>query len=193
MAFIAGNYLGVVGTVFGLVIGSIISGTAAFFFERFQRRAAKLAKMKAAAIRRKGSDLNLEETAHIQAIVDHDVFGPQKDRWRKAAQVIGLSVAVALVFGAVFVVVASLTSKAISGTAPLVQPPSPQPTVTVTTSHPVVTPTTIITTVPSSPHVHTHIPVPAPTPDPTVTPASIPPASPSTSLAPSQTPSNSQK
>jgi hypothetical protein len=187
-AFVAGNYLGVFGTIGGLFLGSIISGTAGFFLERFQRRAAELTRMKAAAIRRKGgAHLSRTETQHIQAVVDQHVFGAKKDRWIKAAKVIGVSVGIAVCFGVVFVLVATFTGKAISGTTPqLARVKDPAPTVTKTI---VDTPTPTVTITPTPSYVPTTIMPTSPTPEPAVTTPTPTPTITSSTPTPSSTPS----
>jgi len=67
---VAASYLGPLGTVGGMVAGSMVSGTAAWWIERALRRSADLAKAKAKAVRaRGGRPLTAHETQVITAIV----------------------------------------------------------------------------------------------------------------------------
>jgi hypothetical protein len=65
------SYLGPLGTVGGLIAGSLLSGTTAWLIERGLRRSSDLAREKAKAVRaRGGRPLTAHETQVITAIVN---------------------------------------------------------------------------------------------------------------------------
>jgi hypothetical protein len=72
LAAVAASYLGPLGTIGGMLAGSILSGSAAWWIERALRRSTDLARAKAKAVRQRGGrPLTEHETQVITAIV-HD-------------------------------------------------------------------------------------------------------------------------
>jgi hypothetical protein len=96
IAATAGSYLpfGAGGTAAGLVAGSLISGTVAWHAERIIRRSADVARMKAAAVRRKGAPLSVTETQRIEAIVTRRHH--RRMPWRRAALICVCTLAAAM-------------------------------------------------------------------------------------------------
>jgi hypothetical protein len=65
LAAILGSLIGAAGTITGMVIGSLASGTSAWWAERGIRRSAALAVARAEAIRVRGRPLHLGEDAEV--------------------------------------------------------------------------------------------------------------------------------
>jgi hypothetical protein len=96
LATISGGYLGIAGTMTGLVGGTFVTGAAAWWIDRGLRRSAALAKAKAAAVRRRGRPLTDAETVQLAAIVDaSEARLPRVIPWR----LIGISSAAAVIAG----------------------------------------------------------------------------------------------
>lgn len=165
-AFVIGNFFGIAGTITGLVLGSSLSGTAAFFFERETRRAAEFAKLRAQAMRSKGRPLSIHETQQIQAITDK----PEK---HFPVKPLAGFLAVVLLLGSVFLAFEWGVSRAAVAVVRTVSHNTPETPIPVTSGF--------------RPVKHS----PSATPDvsPSVTPDVTPSVSPSVSITPTVSPS----
>jgi hypothetical protein len=176
----AGPYINAAGTLTGVTAGSLAIGTVTWWAERLIRRAHDLARLKAAAIRRNGKPLDLAETQHIQALVDHK----HRWRWRPIGVAGGLTVVVSASVIGGWELAAGAPVRVAPPTTPVSKP--------------------VVHTVIPVRHRHHHHrqPVYSPppavqpsespsvtiTPSPSATPTVMPSASPTVSAAPSMTP-----
>jgi serine/threonine-protein kinase len=96
LAAVAGGYLGVAGTMAGLIGGSLVTGVTAWWIDRGLRRSAALAKAKATAVRRRGRPLTDAETVQLSAIVEASERRKRVIPWR----LISVSSAAAVLAGA---------------------------------------------------------------------------------------------
>lgn len=180
------SYFGVAGTLLGLILGTLVTGTIAWYAERLIRRGQERARAVAEARKRKGAPLTDTETQYIHAVADER----HKRRWGRIPwQVAALGGGAVLgLAGLVLVVIALSVGRPVGA---IVRPPVHTHKVTPPATQPAVVPTTpasssiVPTTAPP-----TTIPptTPAPTPDATgggTATATPPPAVPTVTASPS--------
>jgi len=85
LAAVLGSFLGVAGTMAGMAAGSAISGTVAWFGDRFLRRSAQVAKAKRDAARSKRAPLTEQEETSVIEAVRSSPWRPRGMSWRRAA------------------------------------------------------------------------------------------------------------
>src|SRR5260370_22880247 len=102
LAAVLGSLVGIAGTVAGMAIGSLVSGTSSWWAERGIRRSAAIAAVRADAIRARGRPLRPDEDAAVTRVFAavHDRARPRR-RWAApaalaAAALIGCAVTVTL-------------------------------------------------------------------------------------------------
>ena len=74
LAAVLGSLIGVAGTLVGIAVGSLLSGTISWWAERGLRRSAAVATVRAEAIRARGRPLHPDEDAAVSqtAAASHD-------------------------------------------------------------------------------------------------------------------------
>src|SRR5258708_40108136 len=80
LAAVLGSLIGVAGTVAGMAIGSMVSGTSSWWAERGIRRSAAIAAARADAIRARGRPLRPDEDAAVTRVFAavHDRARPRR-------------------------------------------------------------------------------------------------------------------
>lgn len=172
-AAVLGSFLGTAGTMTGLAIGSLASGTLSWWGERGIRRAAAVARAKADASHRARRELHPDETAVITRVIsEQHKPGKLREHWRRIAL---LALAAALIGGIVLTVVYLAAGKPLAQVVNAPAPARPSPTAPVTTgsaqptSTPDYTPTTAAptTSAPATATPTTSAPAATPTQSPT--------------------------
>jgi hypothetical protein len=104
-AALLGSFLGTAGTMIGMALGSLTSGTVSWWAERGLRRANAVAKAKAEAVHQTGRPLEPHETAAIErsAIAAHDRRDRPRRRHLGAWSVIVLGTLAACVLAVVLI------------------------------------------------------------------------------------------
>jgi hypothetical protein len=189
-AAFVGGLLGAAGTVIGLLLGSLISGTAAWWIDLALRRTADLARQKAAFTRRHRRAPRPDETAVMQAVAAR--------RQRLSPRLIGLIGALGFIAAVAALTVIELgagkpvsaivqdkpgSGLTFSGDTTTRDTPSPSPSYSATVPAIPVTPSSPVVTV--SPSASTTVPSPVPDPVSSVTspPSSVPVSSPAVSAS----------
>lgn len=170
------SYFGWAGTLIGLTLGTLVTGTVAWYVEKLIRRLSARTKALAEARKRKGAPLSETETSMISAVADEHV----KRRYRRPPwQAIALGLSVVFVAAGALLVVIALSAGLPVGAIVHNTPPSHTPTVV-----PTVVPTSSVPTFSASPS-----PTFAPSPSlpATTTPPSPSPSPTGSSPAPSPT------
>jgi hypothetical protein len=181
------SFLGVAGTLIGLVGGSFVTGAGAWWFERWYRRVTAVAKAKREAMRRRGRPLTSTETQMIERITDAKQPRVRGFPWKLASMCAGAAL---VIVAAVVVFIELGTGKPVSAVvqnkpAHGLFVPQPEPTVTITHAPP----TPVYSTLTPSPSTSTSTPatVPATTPAPATTvPVTPTPAASTVTPTPSQ-------
>lgn len=172
------SFLGAGGTLAGLVGGSLVTGVGAWWFERWFRKTAAVARTRSDWMRRRGRPLTDTETQMIERIAEAKHPRIRGFPWRLAS----LGTAVILVAtGAVIAVIELGTGKPVSAVVQSKHSHGlfvPQPAVTVTRTRPVFTS-------PPSPTVSF---TPPPSSSPATLPATAPPATVPATVTVSSTP-----
>jgi hypothetical protein len=180
-ASVGASFLGVAGTFAGLALGSVITGTAAWFIERWVRRGRALAAAKAKAIRERGGlPLNEHETQIIKAIEDKKQG--RGIHWRVIAGIAGFTLLLSVVaIGSWELASGRTVDRIVRPPAPTSQQPTLPPSHAPSSPRPSPSPTFSPSLSPSpSPSLS-----PSVSPSAQIIPSTSPPASPSLSVTPS--------
>jgi hypothetical protein len=204
LAAILGSLIGAAGTIVGMVIGSLASGTCSWWAERGIRRSTALAAARAEAIRARGRPLHAgEEVAVTQAVavaVDAAAVPGGNDRSHRrwagpaafiAIAFIGCAMVVTLLEGAAGKPLSAVVQgkpgngiTIVGGTVGKAAPASPSPTSSASTTGAAATAPTSSTTPSDSPAAST---APAATAPSSTTPVSGAPNSATPSATPTAT------